>query len=364
MIRLLVEQDYATVLICTFTILFILTNQSFEKKITRLFLMATWTVLGLVLADGIELWASTWPYPSLIRKLTSAFGYSLRPAIAYWIIVILKRNQENENRLLAIPLIINILTSFSTCFSDIVFTYTKDNVFTRGPLGYLPFIVSGFYIVTMMSCTVKKYKDGNRAESFIAIAIAMMSIFATLMEAALKYDGFLNVTCAISIIFYYLYLHTQKYKRDTLTNVLDRRSFYLDCQKLLSSSFIIASIDLNHLKQINDTRGHGAGDVAICTMVECIRKNLYNGCTLYRTGGDEFMMICIKQSKAAVEKMLIQIRQDMDKTPYSCAIGIANYCAGSDFDKVCGEADAAMYTNKSEMKATRPVEILSQKAMC
>lgn len=364
MIRMLVEQNYATVLICCFTILFIITNQSFEKKITRFFLIATVTVLGLVLCDSIELWAATWTYPSLTRKLTSAIGYSLRPAIAYWIIVILRRNQERENKLLAIPLIINALISFSVCFSGIMFSFTEENNFVRGPLGYFPFVVSGFYILVMAICTVKKYKDGNKMEPCIAIAVALMSIVATSLQAALNFNGFLNVTCAISIIFYYLYLHTQKYKRDTLTNVLNRRCFYLDAKKLFNSSFVIASIDLNHLKRINDTEGHGAGDVAICKMVECIKKNLYGGCTLYRTGGDEFMMLCIKQSRQNVEEMLIKIRMDMANTPYSCAIGIAHYCAGDDFDKVCREADAAMYRNKSEMKATRQIEALNHTVMC
>lgn len=120
----------------------------------------------------------------------------------------------------------------------------------------------------------------------------------------------------------------------------------MDAKKLINMPFAVASIDLNNLKKINDTEGHAAGDKAICTVVCCIRKQLINGCTLYRTGGDEFMLLCAKQSRESIECVLQKIR----KTPYSCAIGIAYYEVGDDFETVCAEADAMMYKNKRAMK--------------
>ena len=111
----------------------------------------------------------------------------------------------------------------------------------------------------------------------------------------------------------------------------------------------VVSIDLNDLKKINDIQGHAKGDEAICTVVNTIDKAVPKGCTLYRTGGDEFMILCIRSEQAAVEKMLDDIRSEMKNTPYTCALGAA-YINSEDFDRVCALADAAMYEDKHRLK--------------
>lgn len=350
MIHSLIQNNYGGMIVSIFLILFIVTDESFKQKTTRLFLINIVSVLLLILAESVEVWAGSWDRPSMTRNLASAMAYTLRPAIAFEMIMIIRRDKKEKCLMMGMPLIVNTVVAFISCFYPIMFEFTSENEFVRGPLGYLPFIVSGWYLCLMAVYTIGLYKNDNKKESIIGIIVGIMSCVATFLETLYDYKGFLDITCAISVVFYYLYLHTQKYKRDSLTKVLNRRCFYLDGKKLLNSSFSIISIDLNNLKQINDRNGHAAGDLAICTMVECVSRHLLRGCTLYRTGGDEFMMICVKHSLEAVEAMIKQIREEMSKTEYSCAIGVAHYELGKDFDKVCGEADAAMYINKNEMK--------------
>lgn len=137
-IHLLIQQNYLTIIIVLFTIIFIVTNHSFEKSITQLFLTTVSFILVLVIVDSIELWAASWSYPSFTRKIMLACGYSLRPAVAFGIILILRRDKEKSNFLLSIPLLINTLLAFVSCFSKIMFYFTEQNVFLRGPLGYIP----------------------------------------------------------------------------------------------------------------------------------------------------------------------------------------------------------------------------------
>ena len=354
MLRELIQQNYPTVVGCLCFLVFLATNHMFDGKTTRLFLLSTCCVLLLAAADSLELWSAGWAAPSLLRVLMSAIGYTLRPAVAFLLICILHRERSAVKKWLAVLLGLNALCAFSALFCPIMFSYSPDNQFVRGPLGYFSFAVSAVYLVCMVACTVSKYREGRYSESLIALCVVLMCGTATVAESVYGFDGLLNVSCIISVIFYYLYLQTQQFKRDPLTGLRDRRCFYLDAEKNLGSSFAVVSLDMNGLKRINDTQGHTAGDQAICAMVEQIKDSLLPGCHFYRVGGDEFMILSLRQSPGEVEAMVSAMRAAMAQTPFSCAIGTAFYKASDNFERVVTLADAAMYEDKRRMKDPGP----------
>ena len=77
----------------------------------------------------------------------SAIGYSIRPANIFIVILLLLRQRKKKLVWLSIPLYINALLGFSALFTDIAYSYSADNQFVRGPLGYFAFVTSGFYAV-------------------------------------------------------------------------------------------------------------------------------------------------------------------------------------------------------------------------
>ena len=155
----------------------------------------------------------------------------------------------------------------------------------------------------------------------------------------------------VALTFYYLYLNTQQFKRDAMTNALNRRCFFMDAEKRMSNLSAVLSIDLNGLKMWNDEYGHAKGDDAICTMVQCVDSVLPVNCFLYRVGGDEFMILCFNQESSTVEKLKNKIQENISKTPYSCAIGVAYNDGKTDFNKICSRADKSMYEDKKRMKS-------------
>ena len=173
------------------------------------------------------------------------------------------------------------------------------------------------------------------------------------MESVWKYEGIINVSGAVALTFYYLYLNTQQFKRDPLTNVLNRRCFYMDAEKNKANLSAVISIDLNDLKKWNDEYGHAKGDEAICTIVRCVESALPSNCYLYRVGGDEFMLLCFNQQKTIIEQFINQIQEETSKTPFSCAIGVAYNDEQTDFNKLCSQADKSMYEDKRQMKDTK-----------
>ena len=193
-------------------------------------------------------------------------------------------------------------------------------------------------------------KKKNYHESLIVLAIVAAAVLALVFEVAFKFEGMVNATIALSITFYYMFLHTQTFKRDPLTYVLNRRCFYMDLEKNKEQITAVISIDLNYLKKINDTMGHSAGDEAICAVAKTVEKQLPRGCQLYRVGGDEFSVLCMRSDRKQLEKVIRDIKSELGRTEYSCAIGMSMVNGRSDMDAVCADADGAMYQDKLRMK--------------
>lgn len=346
----LVENNFVAVTITLFLILFILTNNNFGKRTNRLFLAAAVCVLILIVEEAWEAQLALKPVYDPMRVLLSAIGYSLRPLIAFFLLMTARRFSRASTLLLSLPSIINALVSFSALFSPLSFGYTQSNEFVRGPLGFTPFIVAGFYVILLLYYTVKKYKNIGYAEMLIVSAMVLLAFLSTVLESIFHFQFIQNPSIATSITFYYLFLHCSISNRDQLTGALTRRRFFLDAKKHAYSLTALISLDLNDLKTFNDQYGHKKGDEALTVLVHVIRKHTATKAILYRTGGDEFMILCFKQSEKDVLRMISAIRNDMEKTEYRCAIGYALNSGKTNFDHLCQAADEAMYDDKRHMK--------------
>ena len=346
----LVSMEFTTVTLMICLLIFIITNSYFDKKVRRLFLIACLLVLCLVFADSVEYWTATFDHATSLRIWMSAIGYSIRPVNIYIVILLLIRQREKKIKWLSIPLILNALIAFSALFTGIAYSYSEDNQFVRGPIGYFAFVTSGLYTVILLVFTIKQYKAIHWSETVTMIIVVSTFVIATAMESILGYDGMINASGAVAIVFYYLYLNTQQFKRDPMTLALNRRCFFLDGGTHEASLSAVMSIDLNDLKKWNDVYGHAKGDDAICTLAQCVQMVIPKKCYLYRTGGDEFMVLCFEQNKEEVCRLISDIKRKIEKTPYSCAIGMAYKDQGQNLQELCSQADREMYRDKARMK--------------
>ena len=347
-----IQNNFIVVANILFLIVFLRTNTVFEKEITRRFAVSILLLVLVTIAENVEYAMSLRTEPTMLRVWMSVIGYTLRPLIIYSLILILKYQKLRERLLLAVPSILNGMIACTALCSDIAFSYDAANEFVRGPLGFTPHICSGIYLCLILILSAQFFKERNYMEAGIILAIVLTCGVATALESIWHHQGLLRAASSLSITFFYLYFCAQSFKRDALTKVLNRHCFYRDAERYKDKMIAMISVDLNNLKRINDSEGHAAGDIAICTTAECIRRNLMRGCFLYRTGGDEFMVLCPKQAASLEElqKMIAKIVEEMKRTPYRCAIGIAEYRQGESFDALCARADEAMYEVKIKSK--------------
>ena len=159
--------------------------------------------------------------------------------------------------------------------------------------------------------------------------------------------------------------HSARY--DSLT-LLPNRAFLMErIQELLKEqyrynfTFGLLFIDLDGFKAVNDTYGHGGGDILLKTvarrMTDCVRDSDL----VARIGGDEFIVILsrideLDQCQIVAQKILDSLKREVSlagkKTSVGASIGItmATPGAGWDVSDLISQADDAMYKVKTSGK--------------
>lgn len=326
--------NFTPVVTIIFLVVFMRTNDMFEKNISTMFNLAIVITVLMLVIGNVRLGTHNdfrWIF------FVEVF---IRVAVLYAISLIMLRRLIFKNKKWIVPIPVALAFIFM-----IVGIFVYD--------GMLVWIdrMEWLYIVVMLGVVGYDIYVQIYDEAVIAAAMAFMLGYSIAYDA--RTDGWYNIFWAadtLSLAFYYMYFHAQSFKRDVLTGVLNRRCFYADAKRFELKISAIMSIDLNNLKTLNDTMGHAEGDKAIVTMTNNVRRALPRDCYMYRTGGDEFMAIFTKTDMETVRITKEIVKDNMAKTPYSCAIGIAEYRDNDTLDEVCARADVAMYEDKIEMK--------------
>jgi diguanylate cyclase (GGDEF)-like protein len=124
-----------------------------------------------------------------------------------------------------------------------------------------------------------------------------------------------------------------------------------------STPLSLLMLDVDRLKRINDEHGHAAGDEALVTVAECIRKNLRTTDVGARYGGDEFAVLLPHTASGDAMALASRIRRSlkrctMRKGPFllSISVGVAELKRGSagSANAMVESSDSALYRAKAE----------------
>lgn len=270
------------------------------------------------LTYSLELWTTTFETLSPLRLWLSAVGYTVRPFIFCLMLVLALRNASAKQvpKILYLPAVINTVAAFSVFFTDIVYSYSPDNLFHRGPLGYITYVVVILYLIILMVVVIQNHADHPKLEIMIIFAISLLLLFAMAIEAIFSVRTIGRTSIIMVTIFYYMFFQTQINKAaiikeqgirqqlehfnkiDSNTGVLNKQAFNAAAKEILSgenrqnlSRVGFLFLDLEHLKEVNDTLGHTVGDLAISNAAAAIRTVFRGSDLIGRLGGDEFFVL-------------------------------------------------------------------------
>jgi diguanylate cyclase (GGDEF)-like protein len=111
---------------------------------------------------------------------------------------------------------------------------------------------------------------------------------------------------------------------------------------------MLAYIDVDGLKEVNDGHGHAAGDALLRDVAEAIQKHLRSYDTLVRVGGDEFICALGDCTPDVAHSRFEDIRATMHppEPARSISVGFAELLADDTLETLTTRADIALYEAK------------------
>ncbi|MGF6089889.1 diguanylate cyclase [Pseudomonas sp. 18173] len=122
------------------------------------------------------------------------------------------------------------------------------------------------------------------------------------------------------------------------------------------NTLLLAMLDLDHFKRINDNYGHLAGDKVLKIIASVLRKRLRGTDFIARFGGEEFVLLMPATVPAAGLKLLESLRAAIEACPFhfkgepvtiTVSIGMTAFRPGEHSDQALKRADQALYRAKS-----------------
>ncbi|CUH21318.1 putative diguanylate cyclase YegE [Jannaschia seosinensis] len=147
---------------------------------------------------------------------------------------------------------------------------------------------------------------------------------------------------------------------DTLTGLRNRRALDFHLGRLVRRRvprFGLMHLDLDRFKEVNDTLGHGAGDLVLKAVARILSEHVRSGDLVARVGGDEFLLVfdeCgdIERLKQIAARIIERLEQPIAWEGKPCRISGSVGITMSEFydhpnlEKMIADADDALYLSK------------------
>jgi len=150
-------------------------------------------------------------------------------------------------------------------------------------------------------------------------------------------------------------------RTDPLTGLANRRAFERELERRLAAGspepFCVIMLDVDGLKQVNDDRGHAAGDAVLKRVASVLSANLRSVDVVTRWGGDEFVLLMPGTDQVGAISLARRVGgtlrgPDGPSGPISVSIGTASFpLDGTTAVALLGAADRSMYADKRQRAA-------------
>ena len=171
--------------------------------------------------------------------------------------------------------------------------------------------------------------------------VGLLAAFGSFMFTVTR-NGIANIENQLQII--------RLGETDQLTQALNRNSFEsnlitypMRCRNSLSCIFM----DVNGLHELNNEKGHAAGDEMLQVCARYMQDEFGNRDT-YRIGGDEFVSFAVDRSEEELLANIAKIEKKLEEKGYHASIGLAHQIYNEDVDGLIKKAEKRMYEKKRD----------------
>ncbi len=183
-----------------------------EKEDIHKFMTIFYCEIAEMLAFDIEKITRTWSEPSVSRILLSGVAYTLRAALVYFFIRLVWPHEKNKKAvaILTLPVVVCALCGISPFFTDIVYSFTSDNIFIRGPLGFIFIIIVIGYVLLFGYYVILKREENEKMNTTILLLIAFFIISSTILSTVYDIEWLGRLSIVYGMVFSLFAINVKK----------------------------------------------------------------------------------------------------------------------------------------------------------
>jgi diguanylate cyclase (GGDEF)-like protein len=367
-------------------LIFFLDNQQrhLENKSQKYFFFQTLVVSNflLLVLDGVTWLVTGTPDPTLrsVNIAASTFYYILTPLPSFFflrftdvVMNVAAEKQKKQMRWYAVPVAINFVLAGVSPYTGWFFRIDSANVYHRGSLLPLSFLLSFVLLFVALYKAVRRYTAAHKEPGALSRSVkeyqwifeyACIPIVGGVVQVF-----FYNVTyvwnfMVIGLLILYINYQNAEITTDTLTGLYNRRQSFAYFERFMRErtreklDIAVVMIDINNFKLINDRCGHTLGDEAIIAVARVLEDEFKWDDFICRFGGDEYVIITkhgdlktLNATLQAVNEHLLALqREGRFEYELSVSAGYAQYSRkGKTLDALIKQADDMMFEQKAKL---------------
>lgn len=266
---------------------------------------------------------------------------------------------KEKARILVIPFIVDLVlnvVNYTGC--GIIFWISEDNVYERGTLVLIPYLILFLYFIYSIFLVDRSKKIGLHIRFFPVYYFVIPCIIGTVIQG-MAYGITIGWT-SVAIAFIFVYIQTQSLNAlvDPLSGLYNRR--YMDCilsqfKQNMKNCIYGIMIDVNDFKKINDQCGHSQGDDAIRRIGAILNDSISENGLAIRYAGDEFILFIRTDEEQDVIEIMKQVEENVKKfnqmelAPYKLSLAMGYSCyepSTGSVEQFLASMDEKMYETK------------------
>lgn len=268
-----------------------------------------------------------------------------------------------------IPFIVNVVLCIASPFTEWIFRIDDNGTYSRGILYSFNVAMSFIYyfisVVTLLNHMRKNKRHRTNKELIYLTLFPTAPLIGSVLQNLIYGISVVYICVLISFLVIFINVQNEQIYTDAGTGLRNKNYlniFLNDKLMSLKRNHVIGAIliDLDYFKTLNDTYGHTAGDEALKDVAYILNQVFdTNVDCLSRFGGDEFVVLMVRDCEEDIKKEIGRLRIAMEefnkskkrqyKLYFSVGYGI---CQGDEnienvtLDRLLKTADTNMYADK------------------